>query len=65
MLFMLHSVLNNQALVSANVANNQAMLNVLQDCINREIAEEQRNELIRQGLLTKTPTTVWNISDRD
>ena len=41
------------------------MLNVLQDCINREIAEEQRNELIRQGLLTKTPYTVWNISDRD
>ena len=65
MLFMLHSVLNNQALVSANVANNQAMLNVIQDCINREVAEYQRNELIRQGLLTKTPYTVHNISDRD
>ena len=65
MLFMLHSVLNNQALVSANVANNQAMLNVIQNAINREVAEYQRRELIRQGLLTKTPTTVWNISDRD
>ena len=65
MLFMLHSVLNNQALVSANVANNQAMLNVIQDCINREVTEYQRNELIRQGLLTKTPYTVYNISDRD
>ena len=62
---MLHSVLNNQALVSANVANNQAMLNVIQNAINREVAEYQRRELIRQGLLTKTPTTVWNISDRD
>ena len=62
---MLHSILNNQALVSSNVVNDQALVNALQNVINREHADYQRAELIRAGKLPKETYTVWNISDRD
>ena len=62
---MLHSILNNQALVSSNVVNDQALVNALQNVINREHDEYQQDELIRAGKLPKRSYTVWNISDRD
>ena len=61
----LQSVLNNQAHVSANLANNEHMMNIIEECIQSEIDDEQRRDAIRNRLVTPTPTTVWNISDRD
>ena len=61
----LQPVLNNQAHVSANVANNEHMMNIIEECIQSEIDDEQRRDAIRNRLVTPTPTTVWNISDRD
>ena len=48
------------------MTHDQLIASVMADYTAKMIADEQRRQAIRDGLLpAPAPTTVWNISDRD
>lgn len=45
--------------------NDVAVQMAMKSYAKRLTAEEQYRDAVRSGLITHTPETVWNISDRD